>query len=255
MIDTTVVAVVGEKGGTAKSTTAFEVAAGLTGLGSKTLCVDFDPQGSLSEISRCDNTDAMNVLNVLHGDCSVQDAVQHGAYFDIITANNSLSEVESFVALGKDTMRDMLAPLRGSYDYIVIDMSPMPKTRSVVTVVSAADRIVLPILAEPQPARSLAKTARAIAKIDPAAIPRTAVLITRHFPYYNVYRGYGETIARFCQQAGIRLFRSFVRNSVSVPEAQDKGVSLSDYKRFSAVAADYRNVAQELAEWCKGGDK
>ena len=71
-------------------------------------------------------------------------------------------------------------------------------------------------------------------------------MITRHQPFVNVYREMATAIETFCEAKGIGLLGT-VRNSCSVVESQALRIPLSDHKRLSLAACEYREVADKLA--------
>lgn len=260
----TVAAVCGEKGGIAKSTTASVLACSLAQDGKKVLCVDFCPSGALSSILRADNTDALNIMDVLTESCTVQEAVQsvciaekssagvaHEVRLDVLSSNSTLSHLDSYVKVTKDTLLYALKPIMDNYDYVVIDTSPQPKTSATVAVLTAADKIIIPTLAEPEPTKKIAKMVNTVLRVKgKEAVSNIGVLVTRHFPWINIYKSHYATIEAYCEKVGIRLF-GHITNSCVVPESQDKAIALPFYQpaRKSHAASDYATFTEKFQGW------
>lgn len=245
------VAVCGEKGGIGKSSTVAHLAASAAARGYLALCVDFDPQGALSRFFGADNEDALNVLDVLHGNASAAEAVQmiEGAGVGVIVSNSALSAAEDFVRLDADSLSGALKPLKRDFDFIFIDTEPEPRNRAIVAALSAADRVILPVQAEPQPVDCLARMIGTVAKVKgKAGLEQSAVLITKHFPRCNVYKSYEALVRRYCDQMGVVCLDATVRFSVAVVEAQAAARPLGAYRPRSPVARDYERVVDELFE-------
>lgn len=244
------IAVIGEKGGIGKSTTAAVIASNLASKDKRVLVVDFDASGALSALCGAENQNSLNILDVLHGNCSAQEAIQKVGRIDIIPANNALSAIETFVDLKQDSLAKAVSSLKAHYDFLIVDTAPAPKTKSIIAVLGAVDYVLLPVLAEPQPTKSLATMVNTVAKVKgKKGLEKTAVLVTRFFPHVNVYKDYLDVISKYCSKMDLHLFETSIRNSCVVPEAQSVGRHLSDYKSKSAVAHDYENVTLELLCW------
>lgn len=118
---TKIYAVINQKGGVGKSTTAEALTAGLSLKGFKCLAIDLDAQGNFSYTAKA-KTDGATALGVLMGEAKIQDAIQHTSRGDIIAASKALSGADAFITnTGKEyRLKEALESLQGAYDYIVM---------------------------------------------------------------------------------------------------------------------------------------
>ena len=119
------IAIINQKGGVGKSTTASAIGGGLN---SKVLHVDLDPQCNLSYLMEANisGLTQASALDVLQGNASAADAIQHTAQGDIIAASPALSGADIVLtATGKEyRLKEALEAIVGEYDYCIIDTPP-----------------------------------------------------------------------------------------------------------------------------------
>ena len=121
-----VIAIINQKGGVGKSTTAEALAAGLTLKGYNVLTIDLDAQSNLTYTAGA-KTDGATALGVLTGEVRPEDAIQHTQSGDIIAANKALAGADAFMTdTGKEyRLREALQSIRGSYDFIILDTASL----------------------------------------------------------------------------------------------------------------------------------
>ena len=158
MAKTKVIAVANQKGGVGKSTTVFNLGAGLVANGKKVLLVDVDPQGDLTKMLGLRKPNDLpltlgNVMsNIVAGVSGSEhpEIMQHHEGFDFVPGNRSLSAVEvSLVnAMSRETvLRQYINTVKNDYDYVLLDCRPA-LGMLVINALSASDYVLIPVQAE-----------------------------------------------------------------------------------------------------------
>ncbi|MCL2254988.1 MAG: AAA family ATPase, partial [Lachnospiraceae bacterium] len=124
-----IIAVLNQKGGVGKSTTALTLGKAFAVRGFKVLFVDIDAQGNLSYTVKAKNTTSADItaLDLLIGKVKVNKAIQRTSQADIIASSPSLALADSVIADAEKEYRlkKALTEIHSSYDYIIIDTPPV----------------------------------------------------------------------------------------------------------------------------------
>lgn len=255
-----VLAFASQKGGAAKTTTCWAFADALVADGYKVLCVDMDPQdGNLSLVLQADRDELNGTAELIgdvlgHKQIDPEDYIQHLRRCDVIAASSSLigTIVELTSAIGRESkLRRGLAPMLGSYDFILIDT---PGNLEILTLnaLVAADDVIIPTSPDLSSASGARATLRAIYAIRDECNPdlRVAgVALTNYKANTNLHREFADTIAALCEAEGVRLFDTRVRQSIKASEAQSYGRDLGSLNEGSTVdrgiVRDYKDLVGE----------
>jgi len=120
-----VISISNHKGGVGKTTSAINIGAGLNKLGKKVLLIDLDPQANLSQSLGLIDQDR-NIYGAIRGEYKLEPiSILKG--LDLIPSTLDLSgaEIELSGEAGREyILRELIDPLRGSYDFIIIDSPP-----------------------------------------------------------------------------------------------------------------------------------
>jgi len=251
-------AVVNQKGGVGKTTTAVNLAASVAASERATLLVDLDPQGNAS-----------SAFSLVDPECQVYDAlVQDVPLLDTIhaTALSHLHLVPSGVDLAgaeielvsmerrDQRLRDALDPFLESYDFIFIDCPPSLGLLTLNALV-AAQSVLIPLQCEYYAleglARLLATLDRVREALNPALVVEGVVLtmvdrrsnLTRQVEA-EVRGHFGEA----CDQAAGGVFRTSIPRNVRLSEAPSHGKPILLYDIQSKGAASYLTLAEELLQ-------
>lgn len=243
------ISVTNQKGGVGKSTTAGALAAGLSLKGYSVLSIDLDAQSNLSYTAGA-KTDGATALGVLTGEISIEDAIQHTQSGDIIPASKALAGADAFIAdTGKEyRLREALEPIRGRYDYIIIDTPPALGILT-INALTACDSVIIPAQADIyslQGVEQLAETMKPVKKYCNPALTIEGILLTRYSPRSILSKEVAELAEQLAAKLGTKLFKTTIREAISVKEAQISQQSLYSYAPKAKVTGDYTNFIEEL---------
>ena len=146
-----IIAVVNQKGGVGKTTTAVNITAALRAIGKRTLLCDFDPQANATSGMGVDkNTASPNVYDVLINGAEPQRAVVSTKYGDVLPSNKALAGagIEMIAIPDREhLLKNALERLAPNYDYIFIDCPPSLELLT-VNALCAARTLLVPVQCE-----------------------------------------------------------------------------------------------------------
>ena len=243
------IAIINQKGGVGKSTTAAQLASGLSLKGYKTLSIDLDAQGNLT-YSFGASTDGATALGVLTGEVKTADAIQHTEQGDIIPANKALSGADAFISdTGKEyRLKEALEHISGQYDYCIIDTPPALGILT-VNALTACDSVVIPAQADIyslQGIEQLAETIKPVKKYCNPALTIEGILLTRYSPRSVLSRDIADLAGQLAEKLGTKLITATIREAVAVKEAQINQQSLYTYAPKAKVTEDYTAFVAEI---------
>jgi len=246
------VAIVNQKGGVGKSTTAVNLGACLALLGKRILIVDVDPQGNattgLGIDKRTIERDAYAILldEVAAAEAVVPTEVEN-LWVVPATQNLAGAEVELVNALAREgRLQRALAPVTGQYDYLFIDCPPSLGLLTVNALV-AADAVIIPIQAEFYALEGLSQLTTIIRRIKEALNPNLEILGVLVTMYDGRTRLAVEVLDEVSRYFPDHVFKTQIPRNVRLSEAPSFGkpVVLFDVKSRGAQA--YLDLAREVA--------
>lgn len=246
-----ILVIANQKGGAGKTTTAAALAAGLSLKGYKVLSIDLDAQGNFSYTAQAD-PDKPSALDVLTGDASAVQAIQHTPAGDIIASSPGLAGADAFISkTGKEyRLKEALEPVKGSYDFIVIDTPPALGILT-VNALTACDRVIIPAQADIfslQGVGQLFETVEPVKKYCNAKLAIDGILLTRYSPRAILSRDAAALAVKMAQQMGTRVYTTTIREGIAMKEAQISRESIFSYAPTSKVAQDYARFIDEFTE-------
>ena len=246
-----IIAVVNQKGGVGKTTTAVNLAAALTDQGLKVLLCDFDPQANASSGMGINKKKlGKTVYDTIIGDVPVREAIIQTKYADVLPASADLAGAGVELISLPDAnyrLQKALQPVKEQYDLILIDCPPSLEMLT-VNALAAADSILVPVQCEYfalEGLSDLMATLRAVKrKINPA-LEIFGVALTMFDGRTNFATQVAQEVRRHFPG---KVFASVVPRNIRLAEAPSHGLPVTAYDRSSRGAAAYREMAAEVAK-------
>jgi len=247
----TVYAIANQKGGVGKTTTAVNVGACIAEAGYATLLVDVDPQANATVGLGIPRTQAPGLYEVLTGEATAQEALTDSsvpglrvlpAGAGLAGANVELPRMEGF----EERLRECLAPVRDSFEYVLLDCPPSlgPLT---VTALVAADRVIVPVQTEYFALEGLAGLLETLALVQRDLNPRLTVagmLLTMHDNRTRLGRDVEREVRGHFPDL---VYDTVIPLNVRVGEAPSYGLPVTHHDPHSAGAEAYFELAKEVA--------
>ena len=250
---TKVMAIINQKGGVGKSTTAINLSAALGELGKQVLLVDLDPQGNSSSGLGIEKSQVHNcVYDVLLNDVAIEDVIipDVGEGLDLVPATINLAgaEVELVSEMARENrLKDAVGSLRGKYDYVFIDCPPSLGLLTVNALV-AADKLLIPIQCEFYALEGVTKLLdsmkRAKTRLNPT-LDIFGVLLTMYDGRTTLSRQVVEEVRSYF---GKTVFTTLIPRTVKLSEAPSFGQPITQYDPSGKGAQSYVNLAKEVVQ-------
>jgi len=241
-----------QKGGVGKTSLAMNFGIRLKLAGARVLFVDMDPQCSLTYAVGIDNA-PLTIYDALLRKKESKDTILHAAECDIIAAAPELSALSVHLnGSGKEyLLRDTLKPLADSYDFIIIDSPP---TLGILTIniLTAADRVIIPALADVfslQGIGQLYSTIQTVKARSNATLQIAGIVLSRHTDRFLLSREMREMMRNTAEQIHSRVFEATIRESVVVRESQAMRQSIFKYAPRSNQTDDYDRFVLEYLRY------
>lgn len=250
-----IIAIVNQKGGVGKTTTAINLAAALAEDGQPTLLVDMDPQGNATTgLGATKSTLQQTIYEVLLGECRWEDAVIPTAQEHLHILPSTLDLAGAAVEISTLPERELrlrhgLARCGERYRYIIIDTPPSLGLLP-INCLAAAEGIIIPMQCEFYALEGLAQlehTVRLMKRGVNPGLDITGILLTMVDLRARLFRDVINTVRK---QYGARVFNTEIPRSVRFAEAPSYGESVITYEAKGKGAKAYRALAKEVEQRC-----
>lgn len=241
------IALVNQKGGVGKTTTAVNLSAALSRLDRRVLLIDLDPQSNATiSLGVPPHQQKQTSYSILNGQPPAPLKLAENLH--LIPSNIELAgaEMELASAIGRETvLRDALSGL-GGYDFALLDCSPSLGLLS-VNALSYVTEVMIPLQCEFLALHGISLLMRTIELVKRRLNP--ALEITGVIPcMYDARKGLArETVLEIENYFKDRVFKTKIRTNVRLAEAPSHGKSIFDYAPDSYGAEDYLALGREVA--------
>lgn len=246
-----IIAVVNQKGGVGKTTSAVNLTAALKEAGKRVLLCDFDPQANASSGLGVDKRKVKkNVYDVIIGNAPATDAVISTKYGDVLPSTADLAGAGiELVGLPDASFRlkEALNTLRNNYDVILIDCPPSLELLT-INALAAADSILVPVQCEYYALEGLSdlmSTLRIVKKRINPGLEIFGVALTMFDGRTNFSTQVAQEVRRHFPG---KVFATVIPRNIRLAEAPSHGIPVSAYDRSSKGAAAYRDMALEICK-------
>lgn len=246
-----VFAIANQKGGVGKTTSCVNLAASLVASHQRVLLIDLDPQGNATTGSGVDKLALeQSVYDVLVGHCEPARAMQrseHGGY-DLLPANRDLTAAEvTLLDLPnkEQRLRQALAPIRGDYEFILIDCPPALSMLTINALV-AADGVIIPMQCEYYALEGLSDLVNSIQRIGGLLNPQLKIEGILRTMYDGRIGLTNEVTAQLREHFGEALYDTTIPRNVRLAEAPSHGMPVLVYDKSSRGAKAYQALAGEV---------
>lgn len=238
------------KGGSAKTTTAWALAAAARKDGKRVLCIDLDPAANLTA-AMGGNPAAPGLFSILTDKSPAAAVIQQTGQGDLIAAGLNLEAAAQLIQNkpGRDfILKTALQPIRGNYDLLILDTQPGLSTL-LVNALAASDAVLLTTQARSFAIMGLYQIAETIAQVQKYCNPALSVLgilYAQHTPNRALARDLTEAVEAQAQRMGTRLLDTYIRPSEALPQAQAMQQDIFTYAPRSNGAKDYQKLYDEI---------
>ena len=248
---TKVVAIINQKGGVGKSTTAINLSAALGERGKQVLLIDLDPQGnSSSGLGIEKGAVRYCIYDALLNDVTLDDIIipDVSPGLDVVPATINLAgaEVELVSEMARENrLKDAIGPMRGRYDYVFIDCPPSLGLLTINALV-AADKLLIPIQCEFYALEGVTKLLDSMKRVKTRLNPSLdifGVLLTMSDTRTTLSRQVSEEVRKYF---GKLVFETSIPRTVKLSEAPSFGQPITQYDSAGKGAQSYVELAKEV---------
>lgn len=246
---TKIIAVLNHKGGVGKTTTTINLAAALQQKKKRVLLIDMDGQANLTESCGRSIEEERTVYGAMKGEYTLPVfELENGLSVVPSCLDLSATESELINEPGRELiLKGLIAKLLETrkFDYILIDCPPSLGLLT-LNALTSADFLIIPVQAQFLAMRGMAKITNVVGIVKERLNPNLnigGIVITQFDKRKTLNKSVAELISEsFCD----KVFKTVIRDNVSLAEAPIKGMNIFEYNKNSNGAKDYMELAKEV---------
>ena len=247
-------ALVNQKGGVGKTTTAINLGAYLTQFDQRVLIVDVDPQANATASLGVAHANLdLSIYDALIADVSPGEIVMKNRKLNLSLLPSSTDLAGAQVEMTQlpdrqNLLERVLKDLEDHYDYLLIDCPPSLGLLTLNGLVAARDGVIIPVQCEYLALEGLTQLMETLNRVRANMYPGLSIrglLLTMFDARTNLSR---DVVAEVRRHFPGQVFRSIIPRSVRLAEAPSHGLPISAYSPDSTGALAYKGLAKELLE-------
>jgi len=252
-VPTKVIAVANQKGGVGKTTTAVNVAACVAAVGRRVLLFDLDPQANATSGLGLEKVEGASAYRPLLGEGSLLEKIQNTSFehLEIIPSEMDLCGLDIELARAEDHLQQVkraIQPVVESqrFDLILVDCPP---SLGILTLnaLSAADGVLVPLQCEYYALEGISMLNRIMSQLHDNGLNSRLELIGVVMTMFDSRTNLSQqVVSEVREHFGERVFETLIPRSTRLAEAPSFGKPIIHYDKYSAGAAAYELLAQEL---------
>ncbi|MBI3868160.1 MAG: ParA family protein [Verrucomicrobia bacterium] len=252
-MSTKIIAVANQKGGVGKTTTAVNVAACIAAAGHSTLLFDMDPQANATSGLGIEKLEGRSAYHPFLGEGNLIERIQRTAFkkLSIIPSEVDLCAVEIELVRGENHLKkgaELLAPIvrSGEFEVIIIDCPPALGVLT-LNAFGAADGILVPLQCEYYALEGISMIHRVLEPIRTTGVnPKLELLGVVMTMFDGRTKLSNQVVSEVRQHFGDTVFETVIPRTTRLAEAPSFGKPIIHYDPYSAGAAAYEVLTQEI---------
>lgn len=251
---TRIYALVNQKGGVGKTTTAINLGAYIAKFGLRVLLVDIDPQANATSCLGINHSEVrQGTYDAFIGQVPASEIVLHNQKLKLSLLPSSSALAGAQIELvdipeRERLLKKMLQPLAKKYDYIFVDCPPSLGLLTLNGLLAASNGVIIPIQCEYLALEGLTQLMGTLTRVKNGLFPELSIrgmLLTMYDSRTNLSQ---DVVAEVRKHFPDEVFQTVIPRSIRLAEAPSYGLPITAYSPNSSGAVAYQSLAQELLQ-------